>query len=210
MVDKSKFEAEEAAGYRLTIFGKSVHVTEAMKNYVRDKLAKIDRFHDHIMDIHVTMDIQRVEHIVTILAKYQHFTIKISADSTDMYSSIDEAVRRFQQKVRRWKSRIQDHNAKKLTFTDVTVNVLRRPYNLLEEINSDIERATKQAEDEVYQVPHVIGNEKLPLKTLTTEEAVMKMDLSDDHFLVFRAEEDKKLKVIYRRADGNYGLILPE
>ncbi len=210
MVDVSKFEAEDAEGYKLTIFGKSVLVTEAMKNYLRDKLSKLERFHGHKLEVHVIMDIQRIEHVVVIVAKFDTFKIKVSADSTDMYPSIDEAVYRLQQKIRRWKDRIRDHHAKKLTATDITVNVLRHPYNVLEEINSDIEQVTKKAQDDVYQTPHVIGSEKLPLKVLTSEEAVMKMDLSGDHFLVFRSEEDQKLKVIYRRNDGHYGLILPE
>src|ERR1700722_2588054 len=203
MVDTSKFEAEDAEGYKLTIYGKSVHVTEAMKNYVRDKLVKIERFHGHKFEVHVTMDIQRIEHVVVIVARFDNFKIKVSADSTDMYASIDEVVYRFQQKIRRWKDRIRDHHAKKRTVTDITVNVLRRPYNFLEEINSDIEHVSKKAEDEAYEAPRVIGSEKLPLKLLTSEEAVMKMDLSGDHFLLFRSEEDQKLKVIYRRNDGN-------
>ena len=210
MVDKSKFAAEEAAGYRLTVLGKGVVCTEAMKNYVRDKLAKIDRFHDHIMDIHVTLELVRLEHKVTIVAKFEHFKIKVAADSSDVYASIDEAIRRLQQKIRRWKGRIQDHNAKKLTVTDLKVNVLRRPYDMLEEINAEIELESKKEAEAAYQFPKVIGTEQLPMKTLTTEEAVMKMDLSDDDFMVFRGEEDRKLKVIYRRSDGNYGLILPE
>ncbi len=210
MVDKTKFLAEEAQGYRFTIYGKSVLVTEAMKNYVKDKLVKIERLKDHIMDIHVYMDIQRLEHVISVLVKFEHFQIKVGASSSDMYASIDEAVTRLQRKLRRWKGRIQDHNAKKLNVIDMTVNVLHRPYNLLDEINGDIEAQRRHEEEEVYQTPKVIGSEKMPLKTLTNEEAVMKMELSDDPFLVFRGEEDRKLKVIFRRDDGNYGLILPE
>ncbi|MBI2742610.1 MAG: ribosome-associated translation inhibitor RaiA [Chlamydiales bacterium] len=208
MVDKNKFKEEDAAGYKLNVYGKGIHVTEAMKNYLSDKLKKIDKLHTHIMDIHVYMEIQRLEHVVTIVAKFEHFKIKVSADSTDIYASIDTAVRRLQHKIRRWKGRIQDHNAKKLTATDVLVNVLNRPYDLIEEINSEIEFENKK--NEQYKLPSVIGTEKLRLKTLNMEEAVMKMDLSGDHFLVFRGEEDQKLKVMYRRSDGNYGVIQPE
>lgn len=207
MVDKNKFKDEDAAGYKLTVHGKSVQVTEAMKNYLRDKLTKIDKFHDHIMDIHVTMEIQRLEHVITIIAKFQHFEIKVSAQSTDMYASIDQAMHKFVQKIRRWKGRIQDHNAKKLNVIDMTVNVLNRPYDEIEEINSEIE--LEKGKD-TYKTPKVIGTEKLPLKTLTAEAAVMKLELSGDTFLIFRSEEDRKLKVIYRRKSGDYGLIQPE
>lgn len=210
MVDKAKFAAEEAEGYRFTIYGKAVHVTEAMKNYVREKLAKIERFHNHIMDIHVFLDIQRLENVISIIVKFDHFEIKVGASSSDMYASIDEAITKLQHKVRRWRSRIQDHRAKKLSDVDITVNVLRHPYNFLEEINAEIEQQNRREREEIYQIPKVIGTKTMALKELTVEEAVMKMDLSDDSFLVFRGEEDKKLKVMYRRSDGNYGLMLPE
>jgi putative sigma-54 modulation protein len=157
------------------------------------------------MDIHVTMDIQRLEHTISILIKLDHLQIKVAASSSDMYASIDEAVNRLQQKIRRWKERIQDHAAKSRSFVDMTVNVLRKPYNYIEEINAEIELQKKK--DEMHEI---IANDKIPLKMLTTQEAVMKMELSDDDFLLFKGEEDQKLKLIYRRPDGNYGLILPQ
>ncbi len=207
MVDKLKFAEEE--GYRLTIFGKSVLVTEAMKNYIAEKLSKIERFQTHIMDIHVTMDIQKIEHSVSILLKFEHFKIKVQAVSTDMYASIDKAVDRLQTQLRRWKGRIQEHHQKGLPVIDMLVNVIRRPYDELEEFNQEIEQGEKGVVEAF--VPHKIMKTKtLPLKTLTSEEAIMKMELSGDHFLIFRGEEDHKLKVIYRRSDGDYGIILSE
>jgi putative sigma-54 modulation protein len=90
------------------------------------------------------------------------------------------------------------------------VNVLQRPYDELEDINDDIEQKTEELSSAQLKPPKIIGTDTLPLKVLTADEAVMKMELSDDYFMVFRAEEDQKLKVIYRRADGHYGLIQTE
>jgi putative sigma-54 modulation protein len=126
-----------------------------------------------------------------------------------MYASIDKAVEKLQSKIRRWKSRIQDHHKKAAKVIDMQVNVLKRPFDLTEEVNAEIENENNK--ELVAEYTHkIIGNDKRPLKTLSAEEAVMKMELSDDHFMIFRAEEDKKLKVIYRRNDGHYGIILPE
>ena len=93
---------------------------------------------------------------------------------------------------------------------DMQVNVLRRPYNDLEEINAQIEAENKKNQTKQFTKHQIIGNEIRPLKILTTEEAMMRMDLSGDHFLVFRCEEDQKLKVLYIRSDGHYGLIQVE
>jgi putative sigma-54 modulation protein len=60
-----------------------------------------------------------------------------------------------------------------------------------------------------YTTHEIVKQDTLPLKTLTNEEAVMKMDLSKDMFMIFKNEADQKIKVIYRRDDGNYGIIEP-
>ncbi|MES2345411.1 MAG: ribosome-associated translation inhibitor RaiA [Chlamydiota bacterium] len=208
MVDKAKFKEEEALGYNISIVGRNVLVTEAMKNYAWDKLTKVERLHTHIMDLHMTLDIQKMEHVCVIVAKFDHFKVKVQASSNDMYPSIDKAIDRLQMKLRRWKERIQEHTKKKLTVVDMKVNVLERPYNELEEYNAEIEAANKIQAN--LTLPKILGTEVRVLKTLTSGEAVMKMDLSADNFLIFRNEVDHKLNVIYRRSDGNYGIIQVE
>jgi putative sigma-54 modulation protein len=212
MVDKDKFAEEESLGYNVTINGRNIQVTEAMKNYALDKLNKIERFHSHIMDAHITMDIQKLEHSFVIILKFDHFKVKVSCSSTDMYASIDRAIDKLQAQLRRWKSKIQDHHKKGIAAIDMEVNVLRRPphYDDVADFNAEIEREQQEATLAVLHVPHIIGSETRPLKVLTTDEAVMKLELSGDQFLIFRDEADQKLKVLYRRSDGDYGVIRPE
>lgn len=203
-----KFESEE--GYRIDVVGRHVQVTEPMKAYASDKLSKIERFHNHIMYVHVTLDIQKLDHICTIMLKIDHIKIKSHAVTTDMYVSIDKAIDRLQNLLRRYKSRIQDHHKKALSIVDMQVNVLERPLDEIGEINAEIEAESYREQSQSLEPPKLIGSETLPLKTLTVDEALMKMELSSDNFLVYRSEEDRKLRVLYRRADGNYGLIQPE
>ncbi len=211
MVDKTKFAEEEARGYRLSILGRNVLVTDAMKNYASEKIAKIERFHNHLMDIYVTMDIQKIDHVVDIVVKFEHFKIKVHAGSSDMYASIDKAVARLHKLMARWKDRIQDHHRKALSAVDLQVNVINRPYDELEEFNAEIEADLVRQKEDIYQQPRLIGKKTVPLKTLTMDEAVMKLELSGYFFLVFRGEEDQKLKVIYRRNDQkSYGIIQAE
>ncbi|HEY2811632.1 MAG TPA: ribosome-associated translation inhibitor RaiA [Rhabdochlamydiaceae bacterium] len=210
MVDIKKFEEEEALGYNLDIVGRNIEVTETMRAYIWNKISKIERFQNHIMYVHMALELQKLEHFCTIVLKFNHFKIKVQASSTDMYVSIDEAINRLQIVISRFKSRIQDHHKKALSAIDMEVNVVRRPYDDLAEINADIEAENAKKRSANYTPPKVIGKETKPLKILTLDEAIMKMELSNDQFLLFRAEEDRKLKVIYRRTDGNYGLILPE
>lgn len=210
MVDVSKFKEEEAEGYRVDIIGRNIQVTEPIRMYVWDKLSKIERFHNHIMHLHMTLEIQKLEHVCTIVLKIDHTEVKCQSKSTDMYASIDKAIDRLHSLLARYKSRLQDYHRKKLSAIDMQVNVLHRPYSEIDEINAAIEEINANSKIQAFGPPKIIGTETKPLKTLTIEEAVMKMDLSGDSFLIFRAEEDMKLKVLYRRKDGNYGLIQPE
>ncbi len=207
MVEARKFKEEDAAGYRVDIIGRNLQVTEPIRMYVWEKLSKIERFHTHIMHLHMTLEIQKLEHVCTVVLKIDHTEIKCQAKSTDMYASIDRAIDRLHTLLSRYKSRIQDYHKKKLSAIDMQVNVLHRPYDEVEEVNAAIEQVNAKKQKDTYGASKIIGTETKPLKTVTVEEAVMKMDLSGDSFLIFRGEEDMKLKVLYRRKDGHYGLI---
>ncbi|NGX59324.1 MAG: Ribosome-associated factor Y [Chlamydiae bacterium] len=207
MVDKEKFAEEDALGYNINIIAKNFQLTDPMRKHVWDKLVKIERFHNHIMDVQVNLEIQKVEHVCVIICHFNHFKVKVEARSTDMYASIDRAIQKLQQLFRKWKGKIQDYNKRPIEMVDISVNVHRRPpIDPTEEANEDIE-----AENLKKWMPRkVIASESQVLKSLTTDEAIMKIELSQDPFMLFRDETDKKLKLIYRREDENYGIIQAE
>jgi len=203
-------QEEEALGYRFNLVGRHLLVTQVMKDYALKKLSKIERLSPHIIDVYVTLDIQKLDHSCVIVLNLSHYKIKVAGVSTDMYASIDMAVDKLQSKIRRWKKKMQDHNKQSRSSVDMQIAVLQAPFDPLNEINEEIEILNNQILEEQYRPHKIIGNETRPLKVLTTDEAIMKMELSDDQFLLFKSEEDLRLKVIYRRNDGNYGLICPE
>jgi putative sigma-54 modulation protein len=127
-----------------------------------------------------------------------------------MYVSIDQAVHKLQTQLHRWKDKLQDHHNKKLSTIDLKVNVVQRPYDDVADFNQEIESEEKKAWQKEMLPGHVIGEKTISLKYLLTEEAIMKMELSGDHFVVYRAEEDRKIRVMYRMKDGNYGIIHAE
>ncbi len=206
MIDKNKFEQD--LGYRIDIIGRQVQVTDSIKNHIWNKLSKIERLHNHILHLHVTLEVHKIEHTCVLMVKLDHLTIKAEATSTDMYVSIDQAIDRLHTLICRYKDRIQDHYQKVSTTVDMAVDIFKK--SEIDQINADIEEENQVREMQALLPPLIIDTKVKPLKTLNTEEALMRIDLSGDQFLVFRAEEDLKLKVLYRRRDGHYGLIRPE
>lgn len=208
MVDAKKFE-EASAGYNIQIIGRTVFVTDAMKNHAMQKLAKLERFHNHLIDVHVTLDVNKLEHSALIIMKFDHFKVTGHASASDMYVAIDQAADKLQKQVRRWKDKIQDHTKKKMSIGEMQVNILMRP-NEVAEYNEDMEIELEAERQKKLNPGKVIRKKSIPLKILTSDEAVMKMELSGDPFLIYKGEEDQKLKVIYRTKDGNYGVIRTE
>lgn len=203
-------ENHNDSGYNITITGRHVHVTEAMKDYAIEKLSKLERFSpNNIIDIHVTMDIQKLEHRTTAVMQFSHYKIQVQASTEDMYKSVDKAVTRLETKLRKYKIKLQKHNHQALPVVDMKVNVLK-PLTDVEAINEEIDEANRIQMEKTFLTRNVVSTENRPLKTLTTEYALMKIELSDDRFMVFRDEADRKLKVIYQRDDTNYGIICPE
>lgn len=211
MKGKAKAAEFQGDGYKVHVTGRHVNVTEAMKAYAVEKISKIERFSQRILDVVVTMDVQKLDHRIDIIMKVDHIKIKSHASSTDMYVSIDKAVVRLEKQLNRYKQRINEHNAKGLSVIDLKVNVLKRPEEEdLLDVNLDIEDENQRRIASQFKPHEVVSNETRPLKMLTLDEAVMKMELSGDVFLIYRGQEDNKLKVIYRRKDDNFGIIQVE
>lgn len=208
---KLKSEAFVDEAYNVIVTGRHVLVTEAMKDYALEKLSKLERFSPRLIDINVNMDIQKLDHRVDIVMRFNSTKIKSHATTTDMYASIDMAVDKLQNQIRRYKNKVQDHHCKGLQEIDMNVNVVStdREDEILD-VNLEIEEANWNGLVASFSPHRVIAQETRPLKTLTLDEAILKMDLSLDAFLIYRSEEDRKIKVIYRRKDGNYGVIEPE
>lgn len=202
--------AELELGYNVEVKGRHVLVTDAMKNYAVEKLHKLDRLGPRAIDVVVTMDIQKLEQRVDIVMRFNHWKIAVHGVSEDMYKSIDKAVDRLQSKLRRYKSRIQEHSAKSLAVVEMDVQVMSREEDELAEVNDEIESANQKELIESFRPHKIVASETRPMKVLTMHEAAMKLELSEDFFMVFRSEEDQKVKVIYRRSDGNFGIIQPE
>ena len=200
---------DETFANHIEIVGHNVLVTPAMKQHALEKLSKIGRFQDHILDIHMTMDIENLDHKVSLIVKFDHFKIKSEGHSHDMYSSIDLAIVRLEKQLKRWREQIQDHTRKKRSMVDVEVSILERAYSDVEVYNDAIDEANAKSTSQ-FSVGKVTGKKTMKIKDLTVEEAIMKIELAGDDFLVYRSEEDRKLKVLYRRKDGNYGLIQTE
>lgn len=213
MVESKRAAVAEKFAHKETpihIVGRHLEITDAIKSYAVNKLQRIlSRFHDRVVDVTITMDVHHPWHMIDYLLNVNNVKIKVSGRTDSMYASIDQAIDHLEGKLRRYHKRLHDHHGRKPHEQLLNVDVVRRT-SFEEDVNDQIEEETLRKREATIHPHAIVSKEKRILKTLTREEAVMKMELSNDPFIVYRSEDDRKLKVIYRRDDGNYGIIEAE
>lgn len=207
MTINKKFQGEK---YKVMVTAKNITLTPALEKHIFDKIAKIDHFADHILDVNVNLDIQKVTNTVSISMKFLHFKIKVQAQTEDMYSAIDKAVEKLIKLIKKYKTKLQKHHKiKESPNLPMRVAILR-PVSDLDEINDQISAENLQEDETLYKIHDVVTTESRPLRMLTQDEAAMRFELSGDNFLIFKSQEDQKIKVMYRRSDEKLGIIQVE
>lgn len=205
MVDKSKFATE---GYSIEITGKNLQITKPMQTYVLEKVSKLQRFTNNILDVVVTLEVQKLAHTASIVMKFLHFRIQVHATTVDLYAAIDGAFHKLYKLIKKYKGKLQNHRHKDLTSIDMKVHILSKiPVNDVDDINDEIEKENLKEELEKYTFPKVVEKDIMSIKMLTQDEAIMKLELADDPFLIYKSQEDQKLKVLYKRKDEKLGIV---
>jgi putative sigma-54 modulation protein len=207
---KERMARFEGDYIHLTIYGHNVELTDGLKDSVQSALQKtIHLMPDRHMDIMVALEQQKLDHRCAIVMKSDGLKVKVQSDTTDMYSSIDVAAKKLETKVLRYKDKIQDYHRLGREVREIEIESVDVGDREIAEINAEIASETLRKQEEEFHHP-VVSRSTMKLLALALPEAVMKMDLSGDPFLVYRALEDGAIRVIFRRKDGNYGVVEPQ
>ncbi len=183
--------------------------SQAVREYAADKLEKIRKyFSGDPISAHAVFAVERGFHHVADLNITLPNGIVIGAKETteDMYSSIDLAATRIERQVRKWKDKIRDH--KPHGGPAATVRELVIPATEIEPQptdNSPAPAATGTAPAKAGY--RIIKDESFIARSMTVEDAVMQLNLLGDEHLVFTDAATGSTSVLYRRNDGDYGLI---
>ncbi|RLE28504.1 ribosome-associated translation inhibitor RaiA [Candidatus Acetothermia bacterium] len=158
--------------------------SDAVKEYVLKKVDGLSRYFDQIVSIDATLEVERGRHKVELLGHLVNRKIvKAEAATGDMYASIDQAVDKLQRQLVKYKEQLR-----------------------VERKTGRPEEASPRADEDA---PRIVRMETYFRKPMSPEEAALQLDASGRDFLVFFNAEDDSPAVIFRRGDGEYGLILP-
>ncbi|MCC6442045.1 MAG: ribosome-associated translation inhibitor RaiA [Armatimonadetes bacterium] len=173
---------------QVTVKGKNVQVTEALREYADKKLQRLDRYFKNIKAAHVTQSVQRGLHIVEVTLEGDGVVLRGEEKTGDMYASIDQVVEKLESQVKRFKGKL-----------------IERSHQPRDEWP---EGAIYESEED--EMPRIVRTKQFQLKPMPVEEAAMQMELLNHNFYVFLNSENEQVNVIYKRNDGNYALIVAE
>ena len=197
----------------IQVTGRHVSVTEAMKEYCRRRLACLHLDYPKIIEVQIILDVQKYRHTAEVILQCSnHITLEASVESDDMYASVDEVVDKIARQMRKYKTRLmRHHRPRKHTIRHLEETVLRWEWvdESEEAPGTELDlRGTPQPETN-FSEPTVIQSEKYPVKPMFVDEAVLQIEMSSKQFLVFLNAKTEKVNVIYRRKNGDFGLIEP-
>jgi len=172
---------------KYNIHGDKMEITEAIKEHINQKLSKLENYFNNPEDLEarvitkVHSHNQKVE--VTIPAN--GFTLRAEESNPDLYAAIYLVINKLERQIRKNKTRIQKH------LKDESIK----------ELNLEFEELDDDAKNKI------VKRKVLENKPMDVEEAILEMNLLGHDFYIFNDSETNKVSVIYKRKDGNYGLI---
>jgi putative sigma-54 modulation protein len=175
----------------ITVTFRHTEPVESLKTYTEEKISKLKKYLDSPVEAHVVLTVEKFRHQADMTISVNGTRIKAVEETGDMYSAIDQVMDKIEKQVKRHLEKIR----------------MRRPEN----IKGENQLASEEAEEvsALASEEPVIQVEKMIAKPMDPEEAAMQLELMRQDFLVFRNAKSKEINVIYKRRDGNLGLIEP-
>ena len=167
---------------------KNIDPSDHLKTYVGDKLNRFDKYLYNPAEASVVLSVEKFRHIAEINIVGDRLNLNGKEETEDMYSAIDMALDKIEKQIKKSKQKVREHRAGKgRNMADM--GAMAAP-------------AYDESEKEI-----IVKN--IDYKPMDTDEAIMQMELVDSNFLVFTNAHSGQVNVLYRRNDGNFGLIQP-
>lgn len=173
--------------------GRHVEVSPAIRRHVEDHFKKLDHIFngDTTLSTHVIIDVEKNRQIGEIVVNWRDHTLTATDTNADMYMALTRAMAKIEKQALKLKKKIIDRKQGARS----TASVAPEPDGVVVE-------ATPRE-------PRIIPARRYVVKPMTAEEASIRLSEEQNQFLLFRDADTQRLGVIYKRKDGNYGLIEP-
>ena len=174
--------------------GRHIDVTPALRAHVEDHFQKIDHiFHDSTASAHVIIEVEKNRHIGEILVHWRDHTLTATDTNADMYQALSRAIAKIEKQAVKLKKKIIERKQS------------AKPLSALAPSDGEFETTPPAPRT----AGRIISARRYTVKPMTAEEAALRLSDEPNQFLVFRDADTSRVSVLYKRKDGNFGLIAP-
>jgi putative sigma-54 modulation protein len=173
---------------KYNIRGDKITVTGAMKNYIEEKLSKMDKYFEEPGDITATVlvKVKELEQTIEVTVPTKRFTIRAEESNEDFYAAVDLVVDKLERQIRKNRDR------------------LNKKFKNVEELEFNFDFDVKKEESNESLI---VKRKNISMKPMDEEEAILQIELLNHDFFVFKNIDEECVSVLYKRKDGNYGII---
>lgn len=190
--------------------GRQMDVSNAMRQFVTEKLEKITKYWTSIQDISVTLSVEKYRHIAEIGVTGKPFSLNGVEVTSDMYASVGAVVEKLERQAKKQKEKVRDRK-----------KVRGGKEAMLEQLTASFEgggddggisddEEGDRLDDEAELPPRVVTSTRFEPKPLTLDEASLRLADSSRTFIVYRDADSSRINVLYKSVNGDFGLIDPD
>ena len=174
----------------IIIRGDKLKITDSMHDYIEEKLGKLEKYLKNSDEIraNVIVKVKNHEQRVEITIPLKTYIVRAEETKDDFYAAVDKALDTLERQIRKNKTRMMSKQVK--TSFDFDIN----------EIEQEIEKEEKK----------IVKRKTVEVKPMNEEEAILQIELLGHEFYMYKDSESGKSAVVYKRKDGNYGVIESE
>lgn len=173
---------------KISVRGDKVEVTKSIKEYIEDKLSKLDKYFEKASDIKcsVIIRVKNGNQTIEVTVPTSKFTIRAEESHADLYAAVDLIIDKLERLIRKNKTKLTKHYKNIPSF----------------EMSFDYEALENEEDEE-----KIVKRKNIDTKPMSEEEAVLQMQLLNHDFFAFKNTDEECVSVLYLRKDGKYGII---
>ncbi len=178
---------------RVLVTFRHFEANEAVKGYAKQKILKLKKYLERPVEARVVLSVEKFRNIAEAMITGDGYTVKGMEKTDDMYSAIDKLIDKLERQIRRHRGKTKPRRS------NLPPQDQRYQMDVLAPESSG-----------TVQEARIIKSNEHSAKPMSPEEAILRLDAGENDFFVFTNSDSGSLNVVYRRKDGNYGLIEPE
>jgi len=182
------------------ITGRQVAITPALRKFAEEKLKKVEKLLGGSIEAHVVLVVEKRRHLAEIQVKSRTALLSGAEETEDLYASIGDVVEKLERQALKHKEKLA--NRKKRGGRRIAASLP------IPEPKAKPKRPVTS--DAAPRAPRIFPSDRYRLKPLSAEDAAMELDSAGGDLLVYRDDQTYRVNVVYRRQDGNFGLVDPE